>query len=137
MYRRVRSGLHHRAVGLSRPRRTVFKACDMKDDGTWMNCHYAQMYVCYLAVAAAAVSLVGAFITNKIIKILANVITAVLAAIAFFIPGVIVHMCMMETMRCYTMLQPFTRILSCVIIIISVISLVFTLMKKDEAQNDR
>ena len=81
---------------------TVFSACEPRPDGTWMHCHQ-----CQNSVAASAV-------------------------VVFFIPGVICPLCMMKTMRCHTVFQPFVRIMSVLVAGGGVAAVVNTL-KKDKA----
>ena len=54
------------------------------------------------------------------------------AIVVFFIPGVICPLCMMKTMRCHTVFQPFVRIMSVLVAGGGVAALVHTL-KKDRA----
>lgn len=109
---------------------TVFRACAAKEDGTWMNCHNAQN-----AVVIAAAFLFIIFSVTMVIKIKAVRISLFLIGLAgsiviFLIPGTIVSMCMMNTMQCYTLMQPFVRVMSAVIAVFSVIGIVTSLGQK-------
>ncbi len=94
---------------------TVFSACDRREDGMWMPCHQ-----CQNSVAAGGVGLVVLFgasaaIKNKIARVLLQVLAIISSIIIFFIPGGLCPMCMMKSMRCYTVFQPFTRVMSGII----------------------
>lgn len=91
---------------------TVFSACGPKEDGSWMNCHQAQTAVAACGAVLAVLFALAAFIKNKVLVMLLNIAALVVSVIAFLIPGNIMHLCMMKTMRCYTVMQPFVRIMS-------------------------
>ena len=92
---------------------TVFSACEPRPDGTWMHCHQ-----CQNSVAASAAGLVvflrnrRVFVKNKGVRLALQALSLIGAIVVFFIPGVICPLCMMKTMRCHTVFQPFVRIMS-------------------------
>ena len=111
---------------------TVFSACEPRPDGTWMHCHQ-----CQNSVAASAAGLVvffgtAAFVKNKGVRLALQVLCLIGAIVVFFIPGVICPLCMMKTMRCHTVFQPFVRIMSVLVAGGGVAALVHT-FKKDRA----
>ncbi len=108
---------------------TVFSACGSKDDGTWMHCHDAQNAVAVCGGIITALFLLAALIRNKALRVLLNIAALAAGAAAFLIPGVIMPMCMMNTMRCYTVMQPFVRIMTVVIVILAVRGIVGALKK--------
>ena len=103
---------------------TIFHACEMKDDGTWMHCHTAQVYVAACAAGLSVLLLPSVFLKSRAVRILAGVIGFAGGIVVLFIPGNIVSMCMMNTMRCYTVMQPFVRIMAVLITVSSGISLI-------------
>lgn len=109
---------------------TVFRACGPAEDGTWMNCHNAQMYVFYLSIALTALALAGIFVKNRMASAVIYSASAVLAVIVMLIPGVIVHMCMMETMRCHMLLKPFALIMGILTLVFALISLAAVIRRK-------
>ena len=109
---------------------TVFRACAAKDDGTWMHCHTAQIWVSVLGVVIAAAFLLGAFVNVKAVQVLASVIAAAAGIIAILTPGVIVSMCMMTDMRCYTMLQPYARVTGALSLVLALITLIAAVRDK-------
>ena len=102
---------------------TVFSACNRKDDNTWRNCHNAQIYVCFLGMAIAFVALISSFVSKKRLTIMLDIIAIVLAVVIILVPGIIVQMCVLNTMRCYSFLKPFATSMSILIIIFSVMDL--------------
>lgn len=95
---------------------TVFSACHRREDGTWMHCHQ-----CQNTVAAGGVGLVALFGTaafvknNRGVRIVLQLLAVIASVVLFFVPGGICPMCMMKNMRCYTVFQPFTRVMTVLI----------------------
>ncbi len=91
---------------------TVFAACGIKEDGSWMRCHSAQTTVTICASVLSACLLLRAVIRQKVLSIVLNGIGMAGSAIIFLLPGKLMPMCMMHTMRCYTLFRPFVRIMA-------------------------
>ena len=91
---------------------TVFSACEPKPDGTWMHCHQCQNMVAGSAVGLIALYGASALVTKKPVRLALLALAAIASVVVFFIPGGICPLCMMKTMRCHTVFQPFVRIMS-------------------------
>ena len=91
---------------------TVFAACGVKEDGSWMRCHSAQTTVTLCAVLLSAFLVWPAFVRKRALRIVLNGIGIAGSIAVFLIPGKLMPMCMMRTMRCYTLFQPFVRIMA-------------------------
>ena len=91
---------------------TVFSACGPKEDGTWMRCHQAQIAVAVCGMALVVLFALTAVVKSKTSVLLLNIAALVISVIAFLIPGILMPMCMMKTMPCYTAMQPFVRIMA-------------------------
>jgi len=103
---------------------TVFSACERKEDGAWMRCHSAQMAVTICAVVLALLFLIIALVKIKVVRIILNLIALIVSIVTFLIPGTIMKMCMMNTMRCYTVMQPFVRIMTCICAVFAIIGII-------------
>ena len=75
---------------------TVFAACGVKEDGSWMRCHSAQTTVTLCAVLLSVFLVLPAFIREKALKIVLNGIGIVGSAAIFLIPGKLMPMCMIH-----------------------------------------
>ena len=91
---------------------TVFSACEPKPDGTWMQCHQCQNMVAGSAVGLIALYGASALVTKKPVRLALLALAVIASVVVFFIPGGICPLCMMKTMRCHTVFQPFVRIMS-------------------------
>ncbi len=94
---------------------TVFSACGQKEDGSWMHCHQPQMAVAICGIGMMVVFALSWVFKGKAVRIVLLTAGLALSAAAFLIPGTIMPMCMMRTMRCYTVMQPFTRVMTVLI----------------------
>ena len=106
---------------------TVFHACGIKEDGTWMHCHEAQNAVVIGGLFLLILSVSAAYVRNRSARTVLNGACVIGSVLVFLIPGTIIPMCMMHTMRCYSVMQPFVRILSALIAVFSLIQTVRTL----------
>ena len=91
---------------------TVFSACEPKPAGTWMHCHQCQNMVAGSAVGLIALYGASALVTKKPVRLALLALAVIASVVVFFIPGGICPLCMMKTMRCHTVFQPFVRIMS-------------------------
>ncbi|MDU0349801.1 DUF4418 family protein [Actinomyces sp. MRS3W] len=94
---------------------TVFSACGPKADGSWMHCHDCQNAVAASAGGILVCFSAAAFVKNRPLRIALQAIATAGSLVVFFIPGGICPMCMLRTMRCYTVFQPFVRIMTVLI----------------------
>lgn len=109
----------------------LFTACKMKDDSSYMTCHWAQIIVVGLGAVLSVTNLTRLFIPRSAgtgIDI-SNIAVAVLAAL---MPQMIIPMCMMHTMRCHAVMRPAVIIVSVIIILISVIDMMITVNSRGE-----
>lgn len=104
---------------------TVFRACGPKEDGTWMHCHSAQNDIVIAAAILFVVFSAAAVIKNKMLSGVFHIVGIAGSLIVILIPGILVHMCMMDTMRCYEFMQPFARVMGVLLILSAVINLIF------------
>ncbi len=109
---------------------TLFSACGRKDDGSWMRCHDARNAVAVCSAAMTAVFLLAAVMKNRLLCIILDLTGLAASAAAFMIPGVIMPMCMMHTMRCYTVMQPFVRIMTVITGLLAVRGVVRAIKKR-------
>ena len=110
---------------------TVFSACEPKPDGTWMHCHQCQNMVAGSAVGLIALYGASALVTKKPVRLALLALAVIASVVVFFIPGGICPLCMMKTMRCHTVFQPFVRIMS-VLVAGSGIGALVASFKKDQ-----
>lgn len=114
---------------------TFFHACGPKEDGTFMTCHWAEMA---LRGVALVMLIQSAFIflheglsaaghdalANRFPDLSASGPTLVpLAVFSAVLPGHVIPICMMESMRCRSILSPYALLMNLLIVIIAAIPL--------------
>ena len=110
---------------------TVFSACEQRADGSWMHCHQCQNMVAGSAVGLIALYGASSLVKNKPVRLVLLALAVIASVVVFFIPGGICPLCMMKTMRCHTVFQPFVRIMS-VLVAGSGIGALVASFKKDQ-----
>ena len=95
-----------------------FHACGPTEDGAWMSCHWAQQAAAALGWLLFVLSLV-AFAAPVRLGLRKGIYAAQLgiALLTALFPGTIIPLCMMDTMRCHTIMQPAVRILAVLVAI--------------------
>lgn len=102
---------------------TAFKACGPKEDGQWMHCHTAQNAAAAGGFLLCILFILCIFIHSFKVRTALYIVGIAGAAVVFMIPGGIVSMCMMRTMRCYAVMQPYVRVMSALTIGSTLISI--------------
>lgn len=102
---------------------TAFSACGPKDDGAFMNCHNAQICAACLGMGMAVLFAVAAFVDSKTVVVVCNVITLLLSVITFLVPGSLMKLCLIHTMRCHSVFNPFVRIMSVITAIFALLGI--------------
>lgn len=108
---------------------TIFAPCGPKEDGSWMVCHWAGNAVKGLAIVLAALSVAHIAFQNGSVKIGLSLAIVPVALFAAIVPGNVISLCMMKTMKCHAVTQPAGIVLSALIIIAAVLDIV--LQKKN------
>ena len=110
---------------------TFFKACGPAEDGTFMHCHDVQLCVFALGLCLAGLSLVLSFFSLFLpVRLFLEGAGLVLSAAAALLPGRLMPMCMMETMRCQALMKPFVTLTACLLAILFAVSLAGDLRKR-------
>ena len=113
---------------------SFLKPCGPQEDGSFMSCHWAGQTLTGLAIILLVMALILLFIPAPAGKqgvALAMVPTGILTAV---VPGGLIHLCMMETMRCHAVMKPGARVFG---IIIAVLAIVSVILNARRAGNDK
>lgn len=109
---------------------TFFSACEVGENV--MACHWAQHAVTAFGVLLSVMALAALLIPDRKVKAgveLAATLTAVLTAL---VPGVVINLCMMDTMRCVSVFRPFTILFASLTAAAALLSAILNLRKKDK-----
>ena len=113
------------AVGV----KTFLEPC-VHEDGSFGACHWAGQALLGLGVLMAVQALCAVLIQKPGVR--AGIYLSMLftAALSIFAPGTLIILCSMPSMRCRALMQPASIILSCLILLFSLINLIMEWKKK-------
>lgn len=110
---------------------TFLKPCGPKDDGSWMTCHWAGQALRGVAGAMLALAVVRLFVPGGV-KLGLDIGMAALAVLSLCVPGHLIGLCMMDTMRCHAVMTPGVTVLSILVIAAAAADMILQ-RKKDKA----
>ena len=92
----------------------VFGPCGPKEDGGYMTCRWAGRAVLGLGIAMTALALIRLLLPRRA-RLGADAGLIACAGAAIAMPGTLIHLCMMESMRCRAVTRPAVTVLCAVI----------------------
>ena len=104
---------------------TFLKPCATHDDGSWMTCHWAGQALVGLSCALAVLSALKLAFSSAQVRLGIAIATIPSAVLAVFIPGQLISLCMMNSMRCHSVMRPGATVFG---VLIAAISLIDALM---------
>ena len=113
---------------------TFLKTCGAKEDGSFMNCQWAWRAVTGISVLMAIQSLVMIVLRNNGIGEGISISLGLEAILALVLPGCVIPLCMMETMRCHAIMNPGVMVFGIIIAVLSAINVV--LLHKGAAKGE-
>ena len=102
---------------------SFFGACGPKEDGSFMTCHWANQALIGLAAVLTVLAAAHLCIPDAKIKMGLDIAVIPVALLAAILPGNLIHLCMMSTMRCRAVMRPAVILVSVVTIIVAVADL--------------
>ena len=103
---------------------TVFAPCGAKEDGGWMTCHWAGNAVAGAAVLTA-LAVMRIFAKDGKARSWLSAAMIPTALLSALIPGRLIALCMMPSMRCRAVMSPAVTVLSVLLIAAAAIDIVF------------
>jgi hypothetical protein len=99
--------------------------CAPKDDGTYMNCHKANIVVAVLSIVITIIAILLPLIKESMNRCVLLATSAVASLISAITPGIIISLCMMPEMTCRSIFRPFTIAISFMILLLSLGGLLY------------
>ena len=107
------------------------------DDGSAAMCSGAGQGILWVGIIALIASLARMLMPGKALKVVFGAVVAVLGIVVALMPGVIMPLCMMQTMHCQTVMRPVAMVLGIVLAIVAVAGIVMSLRgRKKPSRND-
>ena len=85
---------------------TFLTPCGPQEDGSWMTCHWAGQVSIALAAVLLTLAVMHAAVPMGGAKLGIDLAVLPAAVLASQIPGHVIGLCMMETMRCRAVMRP-------------------------------
>ena len=85
---------------------TFLQPCAAHDDGSWMNCHWAGRVLVCIGVLLVLLAILKCIVGAPGMKRGLALATAPVALLAILVPGPVISLCMMDTMRCRAVMRP-------------------------------
>ena len=106
-------------------------ACGPKEDGSWMMCHYVQNVLLLLGGCLVLLHTL-ALVFSETTHIAGGILLAgvLLFVCCIVVPDRVIHMCMMDTMRCHTVMQPGVLVISILGILADLTGTIFFITAK-------
>ena len=103
--------------------RTFFSSCGPKEDGTWMTCHWAGQAVTGIAAVLLVICVIRLFVKDSGIKQGLSLSVIPAALLSAILPGNLIGLCMMDTMRCRSVMRPAVIVFSLLMIAAAIFDL--------------
>lgn len=103
---------------------TFFRGCGPAEDGSWMTCHWAAQAIKGISAVILVDVVAHVIIPDARIKMGLSTGLIPLAVLAMVVPGHLINLCMMNTMRCRAVMTPGTIIMSVLVIIAAVADII-------------
>lgn len=100
-----------------------------------MHCVEARNAIARVLITMLILSVAG-LVNIKPIRVVFTAAINGLSLIALLLPGTILPLCMITRMRCYTIMQPFVRVMMTITFIYSVVYCVYCLKHDKENSNE-
>lgn len=108
----------------------LFHACNPMEDGSYMLCHWAQRAVTGTGAVLVILYILCVIAKDRKIKAAFIIAGIPVTILAMLFPGVLISMCMSDTMRCHTVFRPAVLAVGCAILIVTAVSLPVTLKRE-------
>lgn len=104
--------------------RFAFGPCGPKEDGSWMLCHWAGNVLMGLAAVLVVLAILHILSAQSAVKLGLSLGAIPVSVLAWLIPGKLIQMCMMQDMRCHTVMTPAVTLCAGVMIVIAVVDII-------------
>ena len=112
---------------------TFLDACGPKEDGSFMLCHHVRNVLMLFGGALAVLHLLGLILPDRCMAVNGLALASVVVCICgVLIPQNIIPMCMMNTMRCHSVMRPGASVLLILVLCTDIIHLVTALKRSSD-----
>lgn len=112
----------------------IFHACEVHENP--MVCHWAERSVLGVGIVLSVISILHLIVKDIKAKLAISLAIAPTAVYAALIPGVLIKLCTMATMRCRIVFRPAVFVISILIFIVAVADVAVTIINNKKAASD-
>ena len=112
---------------------TFCAPCGMHEDGAWSSCHWAGQAIIGLAGLTLLLSLLSLLSRKAWCRFAFSLSACGVSLLTALVPGTLIRLCMMSTMRCITVMKPCVLVLS---LLMALLSLVGALQSRKAAKKE-
>ena len=103
------------------------------DDGSAAACHAAAHAVTAAGCVGAVAALMALFVRSRAASGVLSLVCAASGLFAAICPGTLFGLCMMQTMRCWTVMKPFALVCGVIVCALGVIAAIMLFKKQGRA----
>ena len=115
--------------------RTFLRPC-VHEDGSFGSCHWAGQVLFGVSLLMAFEAMLAILQAEKRPLRVLYLCLLGTALLGFCVPGHLIKLCSMDTMRCQSIMRPAMQIIFCLAAIVSFLGFVFTREKKDRSRSE-
>ncbi|MDO5344529.1 MAG: DUF4418 family protein [Lachnospiraceae bacterium] len=104
---------------------TFLGPCGVHEDGSYSSCHWAGRILFGLGIVGILEAVLAVFLQNQF-RLGVNAAVFLQAVLMVMIPGKVVSLCGMSTMRCNLIMKPGVQVISLVIALLAAMNLWLT-----------
>ena len=97
-----------------------------------MHCHAACESIRNLAAAMTLAALLQLFAPNRLLRLTACLVLAVMSTVTLLVPGTIMSLCMMPQMSCRSVMKPGVTVFSALILAFSLLNLFLNIGRREK-----
>ena len=103
---------------------TFLSGCPIKEDGTWMVCHWAHRAIFGCSVILIILTLAGLIIKNPEIHIGLQAGILLVSILTVLFPGTLINTCMMAEMSCNCVMKPAVTAIGAILAVLAAINMI-------------
>lgn len=110
----------------------IFPVCQgLKDDGTFMKCHYTQQALLCVGLVMVVLSIGTLICKQNETRILAGIGLIAGSIMSMLIPTVLIGVCKTATMSCVALTKPAVIVVGILTILVAIVNIIFSLKKSE------
>ena len=108
---------------------TFLKPCGPQEDGSWMTCHWAGQAVLGVSVLICILALICLILPDAKVKTGLSIGIIGAAALNALLPGFLIQTCLMESMRCNSVMRPGVMVASAVVAALALVNIIVSAVR--------